>query len=117
MVINMEQKIAHLCIKYNLGNLTNTPIMVTGGLLHKMYRVITDQGHYAIKALNPDIMQRPDAMSNMVNSERISNALKGEIPLIAAKEFIIANSNNYYIIWGIFRERRMLYHKYRVSTS
>lgn len=103
MDINMEQKIAHLCTKYNLGNLTNTPIMVTGGLLHKMYRVITDQGHYAIKALNPDIMQRPDAMSNMINSERISNALKGEIPLIAAKEFegkhVIEAENVYYMVF------------------
>ena len=99
----MEQKIAHLCEKYKLGNITNSPVIVTGGLMHKMYRVKTDQGEYAIKALNPDIMQRPEAMRNMINSERISHALKEEIVLVAAKEFegqyVVEAGHAYYMIF------------------
>ncbi|MBQ6787427.1 MAG: phosphotransferase [Lachnospiraceae bacterium] len=99
----MEQKIMYLCTKYNLGNVTSKPVMITGGLLHKMYRVVTDKGEYAIKVLNPDIMQRPDAMRNMVNSERISHALEKEIPLIAAREFdgkhVIGLDNVYYMVF------------------
>ena len=101
----MEQKIVHLCTEYNLGNVTSKPAMITGGLLHKMYRVVTDKGEYAVKALNPDIMQRPAAMRNMVNSERISHALKKEIPLIAAREFdgkrkhVIGLDNVYYMVF------------------
>lgn len=99
----MEQKIMYLCTTYNLGNVTSKPVMITGGLLHKMYRVVTDKGEYAIKVLNPDIMQRPDAMRNMVNSERISHVLEKEIPLIAAREFdgkhVIGLDNAYYMVF------------------
>lgn len=100
----MEQKITHLCSKYNLGNLISKPVMVTGGLMHKMYRVKTDKGEYAIKVLNPDIMQRPDAVNNMVNSERISHALEREgIPLIAAKELegkhVLESDHAHYMVF------------------
>lgn len=79
--------IVKICEKYRLGKVKSTPALVTGGLLHKMYHVVTDSGEYAIKALNPDIMQRAEALNNMIHSERISNALKDKINLIAAKEF------------------------------
>lgn len=61
-----------LCDKYTLGKIICDPVAVTGGLLHRMYHVTTDQGEYAIKLLNPDIMKRPKAMSNMIHSERIA---------------------------------------------
>ena len=83
----MKEQINKLCKKYNLGHLTEEPVMVTGGLLHKMYRVETDQGTYAIKVLNPDIMQRPAALQNMIHSELVSNELKDIVPLVAARSF------------------------------
>ena len=61
---NIEQ----LCQKYDLGEPVTTPRQVTGGLLHKMYHVQTNQGEYAIKLLNPEIMSRPGALQNMTNS-------------------------------------------------
>ena len=71
--------------------------------MHKMYRVTTDKGKYAIKALNPDIMQRPAAMQNTVNSERIAHALEKHIPLIAAKEIdgqhMISMNDKYFIVF------------------
>lgn len=83
----MKEKLKKLGNKCNLGSILNNPVMVTGGLLHKMYHVITDKGEYAIKILNHNIMQRPEALNNMVNSEMISNALKTDILLISAKAF------------------------------
>lgn len=82
-----KMKIEQLCIQYGLGNLTKEPQSVSGGFMHQMYHVITNKGEYAVKMLNPDIMKRPEALQNMINSELVSNALKDRIPLVAAKEF------------------------------
>lgn len=92
-----------LCNKLALGNIIITPVRVTGGLLHKMYHVITDKGNYAIKLLNPDIMQREYALKNMISSEEISNNLSTEIPLIVAREFdgkyVIELDDYFFIIY------------------
>ncbi len=79
--------IEKLCIDYELGDLKSRPEAVTGGLLHKMYRVKTDKGEYAVKALNPNIMKRAEALQNTINSEIAANALSSKIPVVAAKSF------------------------------
>lgn len=89
-----------LCDKYTLGKIICEPLPVTGGLLHRMYHVTTDQGEYAIKLLNPDIMKRPKAMSNMIHSERIATHIaayfarsaenlrpEAPVPVVAALEY------------------------------
>ena len=43
--------------KYNM-KLKQPPLRLSGGLMHKMYKLETDQGIYALKLLNPFIMQR-----------------------------------------------------------
>lgn len=97
------EKIETLCKKYNLGNLKGEPEIVTGGLMHKMYHVSTDQGEYAIKLLNPDIMKRTEALQNTVNSEIVSNALRNVVPLVSAKCFdgkhIIELDGSFYVIF------------------
>lgn len=97
------KKIAELCMNYNLGNLIDEPKFVTGGLMHKMYQVSTDQGEYAIKLLKPDIMKRPEALTNMIHSELLSNALSNVIPLIAAKTFhrrnIIEMDDSFFVVF------------------
>lgn len=76
----------NFCENYGLGGvLALRP--VSGGLLHKMYRVETTSGVYAVKVLNPEIMQRPTALQNTINSEKVAHALKSVVPLVAAKEF------------------------------
>lgn len=96
-------EIDNLFSKYNLGNIKGEPELVTGGLLHKMYHVSTDKGDYAIKLLNPDIMKRADALTNMINSELVSNALVDVIKLIAAKSFngnsIIDVDGTYFVVF------------------
>jgi len=76
----------NFCENYGLGGvLALRP--VSGGLLHKMYRVETTSGIYAVKVLNPEIMQRPTALQNTINSEKVAHALESVVPLVAAKEF------------------------------
>lgn len=97
------KKIYELCENYNLGCLKEEPETVTGGLLHKMYHVSTDKGEYAIKALNPNIMKRTEALQHTINSEIVSNALADVIPLVAAKCFegkhIIEFDGSFYVIF------------------
>lgn len=83
----MKEQIKKFCDTYQLGSVEAEPCAISGGLLHKMYRVETSQGVYAIKVLNPEIMQRPDALQNMINSEQVSHALAEVVPMVAAKEF------------------------------
>lgn len=103
MYTGMKEKIKRLCEMYGLGILEKEPVLVTGGLLHKMYRVCTSMGEYAVKILNPDIMQRPEALNNMINSERIANALADKIPLVAAKQlqgqYVIKDEEFYYMVF------------------
>lgn len=70
-----------------LGSVVDEPVQVTGGLLHKMYRVNTDNGTYAVKVLNPEIMKRPVALQNTVNSEKIALAFQSIISVVSALEF------------------------------
>lgn len=92
-----------LCEKYNLGNFIYEE-KLTGGLMHKMYKVKTDIGVYAIKFLNPEIMKREDAFNNYEISEKISNLAKDNgIPVSSAKKFennlILRYENNYLMIF------------------
>ena len=76
----------NLMTAMNLGNILKSPVRVHGGLLHKMYHVTTSDGEFAVKALNPEIMKRPYALTNMINSEKIARAFAGVIPLVCAIE-------------------------------
>ncbi len=99
----MKNRLERLCVKYQLGQLVNDPELITGGLLHKMYYVRTSQGEYAVKWLNPDIMKRPEALRNMINSEIIANELKKRVPLVAARRFqensVIEDEGHYYMVF------------------
>lgn len=78
--VEMNRLIEYL----KLGTVVKEIEQVTGGLLHKMYRVNTNKGVYAVKVLNPEIMKRPTALHNTVNAERIAAAFKTMIPVVAA---------------------------------
>lgn len=73
-----------LMMALGLGEVTGEPCEVKGGLLHKMYKVVTASGVYAVKVLNGEIMKRPEALMNTVNSERIAEAFGGSLPVIGA---------------------------------
>ncbi|MDF2718758.1 MAG: aminoglycoside phosphotransferase, partial [Paenibacillus sp.] len=75
-----------LCNVYDLGEIVGMPESMSGGLLHRMYAIQTTQGKYAVKALNPQIMVRPTAKQNFINSERIANIAVKHIPALPAKQ-------------------------------
>lgn len=79
-------EINNLMESLKLGAVINEPVQVTGGLLHKMYRVNTNKGAYAVKVLNAEIMKRPVAFQNTVNSEKIAAGFQAIIPVVSALE-------------------------------
>lgn len=90
--------IDNFCNEYGLGGvLALRPVF--GGLLHKMYRVETESGTYAVKVLNSEIMRRPEALQNTINAEKAAHALENIVPLVAAKEFNGAHVVEHDGIW------------------
>lgn len=81
-MMNWEQ----ICQTSQLGKLTDAPQELTGGLLHRMYAVETTEGKYAIKLLNPNIMERPEAMQNYTHSERVADFLRDKVPALPARQ-------------------------------
>lgn len=72
-----------LCQQLNLGALTEEPTRLYGGLMHKMYRVATESGVYAVKCLNPHVMARPTAAANFAAAEELERKLEQtDLPLL-----------------------------------
>lgn len=65
--------------------LTGDPVPLEGGFLHKLYRVETRHGTYALKVLNPFVMRRETAMDNFARAERLERMLEQRgIPILPA---------------------------------
>lgn len=61
------------------------PVRLSGGFMHKMYKINTQQGTFALKLLNPFVMQRETAMDNFAKAERIELLLEQEgVPVLPA---------------------------------
>lgn len=69
---------------FDFGKALKEPEEIKGGLLHKMYCVSTEKGLFAVKVLNREIMKRPEALKNMMQSEKIAAAFGGSLPVVAA---------------------------------
>ena len=53
--------------------------------MHRMYKVRTDSGIYAVKRLNPEIMKRPTARENYAAAEALEARLEeARVPMVAA---------------------------------
>ena len=71
-----------------LGTMTGEAVPVSGGLMHKMFKVQTSTGVYAVKQLNPEIMKRPTAGQNFARAEKLEVILeKNDIPIVPALVF------------------------------
>jgi len=80
-----ENELKHLFVRLGFGAITAGPEKVAGGLLHKMWRVETASGVYAVKQLNPEIMKRPNIEHIYILSEMIASAYAADgIPAIPA---------------------------------
>lgn len=75
----------HICAELNLGALTAPPQRLHGGYTHRMFRLDTTGGCYAVKLLNPEIMQRPGVLDNYRTAEGFEALLEREnLPILPA---------------------------------
>ncbi len=78
-----EELLAELMMKCGFGNIIFPIESVSGGFMHKIYRVRTDHGIYAVKHLNPQIMAREGVHDNFERAEKIECLLeKANIPIV-----------------------------------
>ena len=83
-----EKLIETICSICGLGQLINTPEPLTGGYMHKMYSALTSSGKYAVKLLDPFIMQREDAAENFRTADMLEAMLeKQSLPILPALTF------------------------------
>lgn len=74
-----------ICRQCGLGAPTSPPFPLSGGFLHKMYGLTTDQGKFALKLLNPHIMRRETAKENFETAEQLERILEEEgLPILPA---------------------------------
>ena len=74
-----------LCEQLHLGALIEEPTRLYGGLMHKMYRIATESGIYAVKCLNPHVMARPTAAANFAAAEELECKLEQtDLPILPA---------------------------------
>lgn len=84
----IEELLAKLMRECGLGEIISDIESVCGGLMHRMYKVTTNSGIYAVKHLNAEIMKRPDAHENYAKAEKIEGTLeKNDIPIVPALGF------------------------------
>lgn len=80
-------QVKHLCKNCGLGDPRKELQAVSGGLLHRMWRLDTNQGVFAVKQLNPVILQKPHIRESYRLSERIAGEMAARgIPAVAAIE-------------------------------
>lgn len=108
---NYNLQFNKLCKQLNLGEIIGSPEVLSGGLLHRMYAVHTSQGTFAIKALNPQIMNRKEAKQNFIYSEEIANIAADSLPAAAAKKlngsFLHEIDGQFYLVFD-WRDGRRL---------
>lgn len=74
-----------ICTALALGEMTAPPRQLSGGYLHRMFRLQTDRGVYAVKLLNPEIMQRPEVLDNYASAEAGEKLLEdAALPILPA---------------------------------
>lgn len=68
--MNTKDFFDKLVLNLNLGKLIEEPSRVSGGLTHKMYKIVTDKNKYIVKLLNTNIMKRPTALGNFEKADK-----------------------------------------------
>ena len=83
-----ENTIARLFETRGLGKVVLPVRPVSGGFMHRMFRVETADRVYAVKYLNPEIMKRPGVMENYRRAEKLEKILENAgIPIAPALAF------------------------------
>jgi len=93
-----KNQIARICDTFHLGTALDGATPVSGGLIHRMWKINTRSGAFAIKELDAAIMKRPGIYSSYTQSEEIAAALKNK--KIPAETALINNKTTLYEIDG-----------------
>lgn len=72
----MKEFFEKIVSKIDLGKLIEGPDQVSGGLTHRMFKIVTSKGKYIVKLLNPNIMKRPTALPNFNKADSIEEILQ-----------------------------------------
>lgn len=97
--------IIEICKKYNLGNQLEPTTPVTGGLIHKTWKIKTDKGQYAIKELDMKILSQPTALEAFELSEVVANKfLQTNVPAIVSLSIdgkhVLSISDSYIMVFN-----------------
>ena len=85
---HIKESIVTLMAACGLGEVTAAIKPVSGGFLHRMYRVEIPEGVFAVKYLNPEIMARPTAAGNFARAEEIERIFEEHgLPIVPALIF------------------------------
>ena len=80
-----EKMLNRLMKACGLGKVVSPVEPVSGGFLHRMYKVTTDCGIFAVKHLNRNIMDRAKARENYERAEMLEGLLEREgLPVVSA---------------------------------
>lgn len=80
-------QVTRLSAIFSLGELLQEPQAVQGGLLHRVWRLHTSRGIFAVKQLNPAIMRKPDIRDAYRLAERIAAKMVAQgVPAAIALE-------------------------------
>lgn len=109
-----------LCIYYQLGNIVARPEPLSGGYLHKLWRVETQEGSFVIKKLNPAIMEKRGMAGRLEQAESIGAAFREAgipaiIPYAHDGSFITEMDDASYLLYPFVSGS--LYDLKRVSKS
>ena len=104
MQLKIQNLITQLFETLSLSEVISPITPVSGGFMHRMYKVCTENHTYAVKHLNPEIMKRPEAMENYKKAERLETILENAgIPILPALVFdgkkMQKLSGNYFYIF------------------
>jgi Ser/Thr protein kinase RdoA (MazF antagonist) len=81
----LNRQLHRLFKDLGLQDITAEPQSLQGGFLHQMMAVETLEGKYAIKVLNPKVMEASSTIENFVRSERIATIASAVIPALPSK--------------------------------
>lgn len=101
----MKDIICKLFSQCSLPDVIGDITPVSGGLMHKMYKVQTARGTYAVKCLNPQIMKRPGVFENYARAEALEKILEeNSIPVVPALTFdgqkMLESDGRYFYIFS-----------------
>ncbi len=101
-----------ICQALGLGRPAVPPQRLSGGFLHEMYALFTERGEYAVKLLNPTIMERDTALENYRMAERLEGLLEERgLPILPALAFggkkMQALQGRYFYVFPYFEGRAL----------